>query len=188
MSSTASRVKTALLVCGLLAGAVAASAAEPKAVDPLFGLKYDTAAVHFEAADTKLTTTCAELTNAKWDRKLFVYASAQGDGAKYLVLGGFYVPRAKAAGAVQADRVGAIVEIKDGACKLVGPPQETFAAPEDVSKAALSALANDAGCRYARAFGSRAAFIAALKRQGIRVTEKESPVLSKATSSSLSCR
>lgn len=163
-----------------------ASAAGLDAVDPLFGLRYDASSIRFEAADAGLTTTCTELVNARWNRKLLIYASAERGGVKFLVVGGFYVPRT-GTGRAQPDRVGAILQIKGNTCKLMGPARETFDSPTDLSKSALMDLANNAACRYSSAFGSHAAFMTALRRQRIRVTSQNSPILYKAMTVPVGC-
>lgn len=163
-----------------------AADASSRVTDPIFGLKYDPASVAFDPAPADLVLTCPDLTNQKWDRKMWVFGKAEDSGSDFLVIGGYYVDRSGKG--TQPDTPGAIVRLEGAHCTLIGPARETFdSSPEGISQNQLQKLAADAVCRYAKAYGSRAKFLEALKRQHVVVSSAQSPVLKQAIVDSASC-
>lgn len=139
----------------------------PRVTDPIFGLSYDPAKIRFEdAAD--VVARCAELTNARWGRRAWVYARNSESSGTYLVLGGLYERRespAKGERRLELDPKGVLLRDHEGKCDLIGPAREVFEYPVDgVTSATLQALARDAVRRYAEAFGGKQPFLAALAR------------------------
>lgn len=139
----------------------------PRVTDPIFALSYDPAKIRFEdAADT--VARCAELTNARWSRRAWLYARNIEPSGTYLVLGGLYERReapAKGEKRFESDPKGVLLREHDGKCDLVGPAREVFEYPVDgVTGLTLEALARDAVRRYADAFGGKQPFLAALTR------------------------
>jgi hypothetical protein len=150
-------------------------AAQPHAIDPLFGIHYDAAAVKFEPAPARIARACPELSNERFVRDAYIYARfARGDVEYYVLAGYFRTRSGKPEGsdlAIQADRVGALIMLRGPECKMIGPPADEFASPDvDISRTDLAGLAQDAACRYFRAFGSRNKLIAAAQRQHISLT------------------
>jgi len=139
----------------------------PRVTDPIFGLSYDPAKIRFEdAAD--VVARCAELTNARWGRRAWLYARNIESSGTYLVLGGLYERReapAKGEKRFEFDPKGVLLREQEGKCDLIGPAREVFEYPVDgVTSATLEALARDAVRRYADAFGGTRPFLAALAR------------------------
>ena len=159
---------------------MAAFAAHPaQATDPIFGLTYDPASISFEAAPPDLASTCPDLTNQKWDRKMWVFGKIVDSGSQFLVIGGYYITRADAT--IQPDAPGAILRIDGDHCTLIGPAREVFDASADgITDPQLSKLAADAVCRYTRAFGTKSKLLAAMRRQHVSLNSGQSPVLKQA--------
>jgi hypothetical protein len=139
----------------------------PRVTDPIFGLAYDPAKITFEdAAD--VVARCAELTNARWSRRAWLYARNVGSSGTYLVLGGLYERRespAKGEKRFESDPKGVFLREREGRCDLIGPAREVFEYPLDgVTPETLQALARDAARRYADAFSGKQKFLSALAR------------------------
>jgi len=153
----------------------------PTATDPLFGLTYDSTAVKFEPA---LYSQCLELTNARWNRKMWIFGRTTTSNITYVVIGGFYVKRegtGNASPAIEADPVGAVIRLKGKQCELIGPAREVFDYPSsEIGARVLKGLANDAVCRYIRAFGGKREFLDAIERQHIRFDDPHSTILKEA--------
>lgn len=139
----------------------------PRVTDPIFALSYDPAKIRFEEA-AAVVARCAELTNARWGRRAWLYARNIESSGTYLVLGGLYerrAPPAKGEKHFELDPKGVLLREHEGKCDLIGPAREVFEYPVDgVASAALEALARDAVRRYADAFGGKQPFRAALAR------------------------
>jgi hypothetical protein len=135
-------------------------------VDPVFGISYQPEKIHFEPAPPGLLDTCRGLVNARWTRKLWIYAQASGQNTQYLVVGGFYVKRRSPPAKLETDPKGAILQVSDSGCTLLGPAREVLQYPEGlVASPVLTALAADLVKRYRSAFGGRAALQAQLEEQ-----------------------
>jgi hypothetical protein len=146
--------------------AAAAIAAAPPALDPVFGLSYQPDTTRFERAPADLLATCPALENARWTRKLWIYAQTETPAGHLLVVGGFYVMRPPASARMETDPKGAMIETTATDCKLLGPAREVFRYPDNlVPPPELHALAADLIRRYSVAFGGTAAFKKILVRQ-----------------------
>ena len=174
----------------LCAVAYAGAPGPTRLTEPVFGLKYDPALVSFEAAPAELTKRCPDLTNSRWDRKMWIFGRSGSSASEFLVVGGFYVRRhGSATMPVEYDTPGAVVHLRGDHCELIGPAREVFDyAPEGISKPELADLAKDASCRYARAFGGSAKFAAALQQQHISLDGPRSGLLKQVVSHSGDCR
>jgi hypothetical protein len=143
----------------------ASPADSTSAIDPIFGIKYAPTAVVFPQAPDNLKTICKDLTNERYDRKIWIFAQTHGTGARFLVIGGNYIKR----GAVptsEPDVNGAVLKLEGDSCNAVGAARDVFEyPPPQLSAEAIRELSNDAVCTYARAFGSYARFRTALRSQ-----------------------
>jgi hypothetical protein len=160
-------------------------AESPQAVDPLFGLVYSTTTVRFEEAGHDILSACRELTNAGWDRQLWIFAQTSASDGKYLVLGGFFIRRHadKSLPALQTDRNGVLLRVNNSACTLLGPARDIFDyPPPDMNTAILKTLAADAADRYVTAFGSKNDFLNALSRRKESRSNSRSRILENAVS------
>jgi hypothetical protein len=154
-----------LFSCCFAAVAIAAPLTS-QALDPVFGLAYQPDKARFEPAPADLLTACPALQNARWTRKLWIYAQTETPDARVLVVGGFYVMRPAAGTAIETDPKGAMIETTPTDCKLLGPAREVFRYPDDlVAPPVLRALAADLVRRYRVAFGGTAAFKRILAQQ-----------------------
>ena len=180
-----------LSACLVLALPLCASSWLPQATDPIFGLKYDPTSVQFERLPTDIYSTCTELTNQQWDRRMWIFARTTGADDQYLVVGGFYLKRGSKQEtnlAIEADSVGAVIHLKNNHCELIGPAREVFDyRPEEIATTKLKELARDAVCRYSRAFGSKPKFVDTMRRQYVQLDPVKSPVLQEAVSASNTC-
>lgn len=178
---------TILLPAAALADA-APSAPAARLTDPVFGVRYVEGEADFTPAPAELLARCPELTTDKWTRRMWVYARSKERGVEHMVVGGQFVPRG--GGAAMADAKGAVLQLIDGGrCELVsGPARETFDYTDRVPGRALSALAADAACRGARAFGGRDAWLKLLAQQKRTPDKAKSELLAGAIKApSLSC-
>jgi hypothetical protein len=181
------RIAILVLLAGLVAGPVVAQSTPRPSVDPLLGLKLP-ASARFTAAPVDLVQACPALANARWDRRLWVFAqtgNASTAAGEFLVVGGELVERAPEAPAVkpvvEADKIGVLLLRTPGACRLIGPPREVFDYGEDgVTPATLDSLAQDAARRYAQGLGGQAPLRKALKRQRIGASQIKSAALRQA--------
>jgi len=102
---------------------------------------------------------------------MWTFARTSGPGPQFTVIGGYFVKRSgetEESASVEPDKSGAVVRLTDGHCDLIGAARDVFDyPPADMPAAKLKELANDAVCRYSRAFGAYQKLIAALKRQHI---------------------
>jgi len=177
------RIAILALLASLAAGPVAARPPAQPSIDPLLGLKLP-AEARFAAAPADLVQACPALANARWDRRLWVFAqtgNASTTAGEFLVVGGELVERAGDEPAVEADKVGVLLRRSPGDCRLIGPPREVFDYGEDgVTPAALDALAQDAARRYAQGLGGQATLRKTLKRQRIAAGQIKSVALRQA--------
>lgn len=181
------RIAILALLAGLAAGPVAArplpQPPPQPSVDPLLGLKLP-AGARFTAAPADLVQACPALANARWDRRLWIFAqtgNASTSAGEVLVVGGELVERMGDKPAVEVDKVGVLLSRAPGACRLIGPPREVFDYGEDgVTPATLDALAQDAARRYAQGLGGQAALRKTLKRQRVVATQVKSSALRQA--------
>jgi hypothetical protein len=167
----------ALLALTLVTGVAVAVAGDvrPLAQDPVFGLRYRTGAVHFEPFPATLQARCPSLTNARWNRELWIFAAADG----FYVVGGFYVKATPDGGLTHYERdpQGVLLRIDDARCDLLGPARESFASrPEEVSPETLKHLSDDLAARYARAFGGTELFRRALHKQHVDPSQFKAPL------------
>jgi len=157
-----------------------AAAGEPpeEARDPIFGLSFQPAHVHFDPAPADLVKTCPDLVNARFDRRMWVFARLMADGADTMVIGGFYVARGGSGAKMFTDPQGAMLQRTDHGCVMIGPARESFDyKPDELDAAALQRLAADAVQRYSRAYGSLQAFQTQLRVQHADLSSPHSAVL-----------
>jgi hypothetical protein len=175
----------ARLLSGFLFLAMLSGSASPKwpmATDPIFGLVYSPDAIRFEAAPAALARTCAELTTERWNRQTWIFARTAAADGDYLVLGGFFLPKASRQPPM-VDKKGVLLRLKGADCHLIGPVREVFDyKPEEIGTTTLQALAQDAVCRYARAYGGKEKFLDALRRQHRDLADPKSSILKDAVS------
>jgi hypothetical protein len=165
-----------LFIAGLasLLALSANAASYPLIQEPLFGLKYLSADVHFEPASQSLLARCGLDPSPKTDRRS-IYAKTNSDGWDYLIIGGLV--RENAAAPWQDDSTGEFLRANETACNLIDPGNDTFP-PADyagdpasgdqeypISMDVYRSLATDAVNRYIAAFGSKEEFLNALSRQ-----------------------
>jgi hypothetical protein len=138
----------------------------PRVTDPIFGLSFEAAKVRFEEAG-ELLARCPELANARWSRRLWLFARSVEPSGSYAVVGGLYERRDPPNGEkrFEPDPKGVLLRERDSKCDLTGPAREVFDYPVDgVASETLRALARDAVNRYSAAFGGEAKLLAALAR------------------------
>jgi hypothetical protein len=178
MRSTGVRLLV-VAVCGF--GLIAATHL-PRPKDPIFGLPYDPARTQFEAAEEDLLSRCPELVNARWTRRMWVFARIDAAEGRFTVIGGYYVRRDAGSGdkAVETDDRGAVIQQTATECKLIGPAREVFDYPTEIAVPTLEALARDAAARFVRAYGGNQKFLAALSRQKVNLNDPRSRVLREA--------
>jgi hypothetical protein len=159
------------LACVILASATGLAENSPRLMqDPVLGLRYHTAKIHFDALPADVQAACPALVNERWDRHLWVLASTRDAAKSYYVVGGYFVLRQQEATAprVEPDVRGAVFEVANGQCALLGPAREVFdSRPEELAEPMLEALAVDLAARYTRAFGGAVALRAAMRRQRV---------------------
>src|ERR1017187_2801317 len=173
------------LLSGFLFLAMPSGSASPRwptATDPIFGLVYSPDAIRFKAAPAALTRTCTDLTTERWNRQTWIFARTAAADGDYLVLGGFFLPKASRQ-PLMVDKKGVLLRLKGSECHLIGPVREVFDyKPEDISITTLQALAQDAVCRFARAYGGKEKFLSALRRQHCNLADPKSSILKDAVS------
>jgi hypothetical protein len=164
------RFSAASILALLLVGLTPASGVGqtlPRVTDPLFGLSYDSTKIRFEDAN-EVIARCPELVNARWGRRVFLFARSIEPSGTYMVLGGLYEWReapAKGEKRFETDPKGVLLREQESKCELLGPAREVFEYPVDgVTAETLRSLARDAVARYAAAFGGGPKFLAALGR------------------------
>jgi hypothetical protein len=175
----------ARLLSGFLFLAMLSGPASPKwptATDPIFGLVYSPDAMRFEAAPVALARMCPDLTTERWNRQMWIFARTAAADGDYLVLGGFFLPKASRQPPM-VDKKGVLLRLNGSECHLIGPVREVFDyKPEDIGTTTLQALAQDAVCRYARAYGGKEKFLDALRRQHRDLADPKSSILKEAVS------
>jgi hypothetical protein len=131
--------------------------AQPPGNDPIFGMNFDAARVHFEKAPATLKARCPKL----WDRiskneVFYVFAAATLDGKEYLLLS-----------SRTTEVSGAGLMLEGSKCTEIAADGMIDDVPEPVGKA----LAADAFRRYARAYGNKKAFLEAERKGGLKPDE-----------------
>ena len=137
----------------------------------MLGLRYNPRQVHFEPLPDEVLAHCPELSNERWGRRAWMFAHLEVQGHAYYVIGGLYVAQ-KGAGKVASktlpDPLGAVLDLNQDQCDLLGPAGEVFdSRPQEMPQSALDSLADEALRRYETAFGGRSALRAAMRAQGI---------------------
>lgn len=119
----------------------------PRLTDPIFGLSYDPAKIRFEGAN-EVIARCPELVNARWGRRVFLFARSIEPSGTYTLIGGLYERReasAKGEKRFETDPKGVLLREHESKCELIGPAREVFEYPVDgVTAGTLRALARDA--------------------------------------------
>ena len=163
-SSIVRDIGRALVVFAIGVGQ-ATAAPEPATIrDPIFGLSYRSANVVFDRLPADVQAACPSLTTERWDRKAWLYGSAQDGARRYYVIGGLFVQRSPVA--YRPDSQGAVLEIEDGQCTLLGPAREVFETrPDTIPLPVLERLGRDVRDRYDHAFRGHDAFVREVQRQ-----------------------
>ncbi len=150
--------------------------------DPLFGVTYDVAKVHFEGAPSSVSQLCSEL---RGRRRMWLYAAWDTPQAHYLVVSGLIqVHRdgsSKEPPSFEPD-AGVAVELRGTQCRLssvdwlfsekVNPDPR---APK-ITQQILNGLVSDALRRYVAAFGGRQNFLREIEKSHVELDDL-SPVL-----------
>ena len=141
--------------------------------DPLIGLPFDPTRKGFEPVQSDLTKRCPELANARYTQQLWLFAEAEQDGQRYLIVGGRFVPR-RAGDRPIENAVGTLLRLGADGCTLIGPAAELFAMPDayddSVPVPIRSALAADAARRFIKHHGGATGLGAAMRHAGKSVT------------------
>jgi hypothetical protein len=147
-----------LFVCG-------AMNAQPPTSEPIFGMNYDAARVHFEPAALSIIEHCKTLATLK-SKKLWVFVDSKVQGAEYIILSNR---------TTEVSGVGIVV--RGNECVEWLPERmingESTDGKDSLPKWApltddvLKALAQDSFRRYTQAFGSKKAFLEALHKGGV---------------------
>ncbi len=138
-------------------------------VDPLFGLAVPQDGPGFEQADPVLLRHCT-IGPPGSEQRSWVFAATTTPEGMFLALGG--LSRRVRDGVAEPWRQnprGELVRRAGETCEVIDPPREALMYP-DAAAIPLGAdvvrgMAADAVVRYSRAFGSRGAFVAALRAQ-----------------------
>src|SRR5436305_300294 len=102
----------ALSSCFLLSQlAFAADHKSPSATDPLFGVSYSPDVIRFEPLPQEVYGACSDLTNQRWNRKMWIFAKSATPDGELLVTGGFFVAKAGKP-TEMADKKGAVLRLK----------------------------------------------------------------------------
>lgn len=173
MSSIATSLRGWLLAVGLCVAFCASGGGLPAGglQDPVLGLRYLSKAVSFEALPAEVLAQCPALSDEHWLREASTYGHVEDDGHSYYVMGGLYLRRPGAPRELprsQVDTQGAVLDIHEGRCDLLGPAREVFdSRPREMPPAALDRLADDLLARYITAFGGHDGLRKAMRRQGV---------------------
>ena len=175
-------VASSVLLIGLLISPFTAVAADniARVIDPVFGLSYDPSKIDFQKVDSDVFARCPELTNAKWDRRSWIFAEYRQADERYLAIGGYFVPRspAKKKPAFETDPNGVLLQLDGAGCKLMGAVREEFDYDTEPARAPiLRALAKDAVERFDAAFGGRRALAKVFRDQKINLDDPRSSIL-----------
>jgi hypothetical protein len=180
MSSIANRSLNAVLLFALLV--TAACAGQPKIVEPIFQMDVTRNIGQLQVAPPDLLSRCPLLTNERWSRRLYIFASADNaeSGTTYLVVGGQFIDPESGA-MVEIDPNGALIALDVKHCRVYGPVREVFDYGVDgVPKSVLAALAADSVRRYEQMFGGAVPLRAAFRSDGITQSTVRSADLLKA--------
>lgn len=141
--------------------------------DPLFGVIYDTAKVHFERAPVATTRLCSEL---RGRRPMWLYAAWRTPQADYFILSGLIQVRpdgpSREPASFEPDG-GVAVELRGTECRLSSidwlfsdKANPDPRAPRTTQEM-LSGLVSDALRRYVTAFGSRQNFVHEIEKSHV---------------------
>ena len=159
------------LACVISASLTAFAADSPRLMqDPVLGLRYQTGKIQFDALPAEVQAACPALVNERWDRRLWIYASTRDAAQSYYVVGGYFVHRQQVGRAprFEVDVRGAVFQVANGQCALLGPAREVFdSPPQELADPVLNDLAIDLAARYTRAFGGPVPLRAAMRRQRV---------------------
>ena len=165
-----------VLSIGLLLVCPGGTSTPPEAIDPLFGVHFDSSSVKFQPLPVEWFNACASLRNEAWDRKMWIFAQSRESEPRYAVIGGYLVKRSGSS--IETDKVGAVIRILNGRCDLMGAARDVFDyPPHEIATSKLHELATDAVCRYSQAFGDYRKFIGEMRRQRIATSTIRSAVL-----------
>jgi hypothetical protein len=125
----------------------------------------------FERTDPALIRRCG-IGGAGSEQQSWVFAATRASDGEYFVLGGLArTRRGDVTGSWVQDWKGELVRVKGPDCVVIDPPREALmypaAATVPLERAVVDGLAADAVVRFSQAFGSRARFIAELRRQSV---------------------
>jgi hypothetical protein len=158
MSFTAlSRVVVATSIALVSCIAIAKEVAPRILQDPVLGLRYEVAKVHFDPLPRDIFSTCPELTNAYVGSRFFIYARAQDAARTYYVVGGYYETPDPEPNTSQysTDELGLIFYVQGTKCTSVDAAREVFdSRPLDmIPQPILKQLATSLAATLAHAFG-----------------------------------
>lgn len=169
-------VRRALLAVLLVVGLAAAGPAE-RLTDPVFGLAVPVPTQSIPPAPATLMAACPDLTNARWDRKAWVFGQVEAPDRTLTLIAGQFVDRRQPATREQ-DAKGAIVLRQGDTCRLFGPAREVFDYGDDaIDPADLRRLAMDAVTRLRAAMGGATQLRAALDKAKALPTAERSRML-----------
>lgn len=138
------------------------------------GLPFPPSGRGFDRASDDLGARCPELENDRYTQALWLFAETTDGPDRYLMVGGYFVPR-RAGDEAIANPLGTLIRLSPAGCTLLGPAAELFAMPEayadSVSSQIASALAADAARRIIAAHGDAKGFETAMERSGKRLNE-----------------
>lgn len=168
--------------------AIAAERVPEHLYEPVFGLRYATARAHFPTAPAIVLQYCGDqLTNPRWGRQIYVYASSATDEGALYVLGGYLQRRSGAApafageAAIIPDKIGVLLRLQGDRCELIGPARESFdSPPEEIKLTDLDTLATALIAQYRTAFGSKADIPDMLRRQRLKPPAPSTSILGRA--------
>jgi hypothetical protein len=168
------RLGIALRVVTLWALAATSGAAEQPLtmVDPLLGLSFDPAQVHFDVLDKTPETTRLLGTHDKW-----IFAAARDErGAAILIIAGFHEGTSTSEHKIERD-FGTVLKMDASGLHVIGGSDYLFTKHSPVSAKTVDGLMRDASVRYVRAFGSAADLSRVLAAQGITQVLVPAPLL-----------
>src|SRR5579871_1069686 len=90
----------------------------PSATDPLFGLSYSPDVIRFEPLPQEAYRACSDLTNQRWDRRMWIFAKSATSAGELLVIGGFFVAKTGRP-TEMADKKGAVLRLKGSECQML---------------------------------------------------------------------
>jgi hypothetical protein len=174
----------------LLAASARAQTALPVMLDPIFHLSIPAARYTAGFAETpqSILQSCGVTVSAADEYRDWTLASAQEPSGTYYLLAGVLRDGTKPASGWTNDTNGAFVRLNGAACTAIDPADGVFGAVDSyttdpslpIPEKVFTDLAASAAVSFSRAYGSKSAFIAALKAQHRYPLPADQPILSAA--------